>query len=115
MAPRGTIGLDEKLNLQLNTRLSPKLTGRLDKKGDVAKFFTDSEGWGELPLKLSGTLSKPQFAFDASAVGKKVQTELKRAIEEKVFKKLDTTDGNDKTKEPAKQLLENGLKKLFGK
>jgi len=115
MAPSGTIGLDEKLNLQLNTWLSPQLTGRLDKKGDVAKFFTDSEGWGELPLKLSGTLSKPQFAFDSSAVGKKVRTELKRALEEKVFKKPATTDGNDQTNEPAKQLLENSLKKFFGK
>ncbi|WP_432821387.1 AsmA family protein [Trichloromonas sp.] len=119
MSPTGTIGLDGDLNLSLGARLSPALTAKLDRKGEVAQFFVDQQGWSELPLKVGGTMFKPKFSFDASAVKSKVtekaQSELQKKLEEKVFDKLDSKVDGDQVKEPAKQILDKAIKGLFGK
>jgi len=118
-APKGTVGLDGELDLALDLRLSPALTGKLDGRGNVAQFFTDAEGWGQVPLKAKGTLGAPRFTFDSSAVKGKVKDkareEIEKKLQEKVFDKLAPKEGDGGTKEPAKQLLDEGLKKLFGR
>jgi AsmA protein len=118
-APQGTVGLDGALDVDLDLRLSPPLTGKLDRRGNVAQFFTDAEGWGQLPLKAKGTLGAPRFTFDSSAVKSKVKEkareELEKKLQEKVFDKLAPKEGEGETREPAKQLLEEGLKKLLGR
>lgn len=119
MTPRGTIGLDGTLDIDLGTRLAPKLTAKLDRKGEVAQFFTDQEGWSELPLKIAGTLSKPKFSVDSTAVKSKVKDkvkdELQKKLEEKVFDKLDSKGVGDQSTEPAKKIIDDALKGLFGK
>ena len=115
MSPAGTVGLDGALNLRLDTRLSPTLTGKLGGKGGVTRYLTDSQGWGQVPLKLRGTLTSPRFALDTSLLKGKVRRELEQKLEKKLLKSL----GADKNKEqgkqkPAKELLEKTLKGLFG-
>lgn len=112
MTPTGTIGLDNQLDLVLGTRLSPTLTAKLDRKGEVSRLFTDQEGWSELPLLVTGTLDKPHFAFDAKAVKARAGDKLQRKLQEKVFKKLDS---DTETSEPTKQLLQETIKGLFDK
>jgi AsmA protein len=118
-SPLGTVDLDGALDLALDLRLSPSLTGKLDRRGNVAQFFTDAEGWGQLPLKAKGTLGAPRFTFDSSAVKGKVKEkareELEKKLQGKVFDKLAPKEGEGESREPAKQLLEEGLKKLFGR
>ena len=118
MAPNGTIGLDGNLDLNLGARLSPELTAKLDRKGEVAQYFTDQEGWGELPLKIAGTLSRPKFSFDTkvlkSKVKEKARNELQKKLEEKVFK-LESKDTDAQANEPAKKMLDDAIKGLFGK
>jgi AsmA protein len=118
-APTGTVGLDGGLDVALDLRLSPALTGKLDRRGNVAQFFTDAEGWGQLPLKAKGTIGAPRFALDTSAVKGKVKEkareEIEKKLQEKVLDKLAPKEGEEGPREPAKQMLEEGLKKLLGR
>jgi AsmA protein len=118
MSPSGSIGLDGALSLNLGARLAPKLTAKLDRKGEVAQFFTDQEGWSELPLKVAGTLSRPKFSFDSTAVKSKVKekalSELQKKLEEKVFDKLDSKGDGDQAQDPTKKIINDALKGLFG-
>lgn len=118
-APQGTVGLDGALDVALDLRLSPTLTGKLDRRGNVAQFFTDAEGWGQLPLKAKGTIGAPRFALDSFAVKGKVKEkareEIEKKLQEKVLDKLAPKEGEEGSREPAKQMLEEGLKKLFGR
>jgi len=106
MKPSGTVDLDGQLDLKLGTRLSPQLIARLDENGEVARLFTDSSGWGELPLLVTGSLGKPRFTFDPAVIKSKAKDQLRRKLEEKVAAE---------STEPAKQLLEETLKGLFYK
>jgi AsmA protein len=117
-APTGSVSLDGSLDVGLDLRLSPELTGRLDRRGKVAQFFTDAQGWGQVPLKVTGTVGKPRFAFDATAVKGKVQEKVREKIEkklqEKVFDKLAPKE-KEGAKTPEKQLLEDAVKGLLGR
>jgi AsmA protein len=118
-APQGTVGLDGALDIALDLRLSPTLTSKLDRRGNVAQFLTDAEGWGQVPLKAKGTLGAPRFTFDTSAVKGKVKEkareEIEKKLQEKVLDKLAPKEGEEGSREPAKQMLEEGLKKLLGR
>lgn len=120
MSPKGTVGLDGALDVSLDARLSPALTAKLDRKGNVSQFLIDKEGWGQLPLLVTGTTAAPRFAFDASAVKGKLKEravqEVQKKLQEKVFDKLlpskETPPGEPV---PAKEQLKETLKGLFGK
>lgn len=118
-APQGTVDLDGALDVALDLRLSPTLTGKLDRRGNVAQFLTDAEGWGQVPLKAKGTLGSPRFTLDTAAVKgqvkEKAREEIEKKLQEKVFDKLAPKEGEEESREPAKQMLEEGLKKLFGR
>jgi AsmA protein len=119
MAPRGSVGLDGALDLTLGIRLSPELTRKLDGKGKVTRFLTDAEGWGQLPLRVAGTAGSPRFSLDAAAlkgtVKEKAREEIRKKLQEKIFDKLAPAEGEEEgTEEPAKKLLEDTLKGLFG-
>jgi len=120
MQPEGTIGLDGSLNVALDLAISPELTGRLGSGGKVTRFFKDAEGWGQVPLKVTGTIGSPRFALDTSAVKGKVKEkareEIQKKLQEKIFDKLAPPSGEEGEKglEPAKKRLEDTLKGLFG-
>ncbi|MDY0269664.1 AsmA family protein [Trichloromonas sp.] len=115
LAPTGEIGLDGTLALDLGARLSPGLSARLDKKGKIAGYFSDDQGWARLPLKLAGSFDQPRFDFDSTALKKQAGAELQRKLEEKVFKKLDASGVGKEQAEPAKQLMRDALQGLFGR
>lgn len=133
--PKGTLGLDGSLRLAIDTRLAPELAARLDRKGKVTGYLTDSDGWTQIPLLLEGTLQAPRFSLDPKGVqaqtGKVLQQELQRGLD-KLFKPkspapqepapADTPTQQQVVPEPAappptpaQQLLDQSLKKLFKK
>ena len=115
LAPTGTIGLDGDLNFDLATRLSPNLSAKLDKKGKVAGYFSDDQGWTRIPLILAGTLERPRFVFDSRALKEQAGEQLRQKLEEKVMEKLDPSGTSGEKLEPAKQLMKDALQGLFGR
>lgn len=115
LTPTGTIGLDGGLNLDLAARLSPHLSAKLDKKGKVAGYFSDEQGWTRIPLTLGGTLERPRFVFDSRALKEQAGEELRQKLEEKVMEKLDPSGTSGEKLEPAKQLMKDALQGLFGR
>ena len=113
LTPKGTVGLDKSLNLSLVTRLSPEISSKVA-RGDIGNLLTDEKGWGVLPLKVEGTTSSPKFRLDPSAVSGQLKTKarqkLQQTIEEKFLKKKE-----GEPKRPEQDLIERGLKGIFGK
>lgn len=113
ITPKGSAGFDKTLDLSLTTRLSPQLAGRVT-RGEAGKFLTDDKGWGIVPLKVGGTFSSPKFSLDPTAVTQQVKTrareKLQQTIEEKFLKRKE-----GEPKRPEQDLLEKGLKGIFGR
>ena len=102
MDPKGTIGLDETLDLAFNLKLSPRLTDRA-MSSKIGTYIKDEEGWGTVPLIVSGTFADPVYAVDVAKAGKKaIEKEIDR-----YFDKLLDKKGEEKKKElePMKDLL----------
>lgn len=113
--PQGTIGLGGALDLSLNALLSPALTKKLDSKGKLTGFLTDQEGWAQLPLKVAGTMTSPQFALDTSGVRKQVEQKAKGEIQKKILEKIAPGDQAEGAQKPEKKLLEDAVKGIFGR
>ena len=125
--PKGTVGLDGMLNLTMDTRLSPQLSARLDRKGQVSKYLTDQDGWSQVPLLVSGSYASPSFGLDpkgfSSQAQKAISNELGRQID-RLFKKSepqtaepaqqDSGENGQPEEDPARKLLQDSLQKLFG-
>ena len=113
LTPTGTVGLDKSLDMSLVTRISPELTGKVA-RGTVGQFLTDEKGWGVLPVKVVGTTSAPKFRLDASMVGGQLKTKarekLQQTIEQKLMKRKE-----GEPKAPEQDLMERGLKGIFGR
>jgi AsmA protein len=91
MTPKGTVGLDGELDLSLSPRLSPQLSGRLDRKEQFTKYLKDDQGWSELPIKATGNVISPRFALDTAGVRQQVEQKVKEKVEEKVREKVQDT------------------------
>ena len=113
LTPTGVVGLDKSLDISLVTRISPELTGKVA-RGNIGQFLTDDKGWGVLPVKVGGTTSAPKFRLDASMVGGQLKTKarekLQQTIEQKLMKRKE-----GEPKAPEQDLLERGLKGIFGR
>jgi len=110
MAPQGKVGLDGALNLSVPTALAPEVSSRLG-NSRLASLFVDSQGWTELPIKLKGSVSAPEFKIDS----KQVRNKAVNKIEEKLLQKLAPKQPDGKPVDPKKQLLEETLKGLLGR
>ncbi|MBI4849726.1 MAG: AsmA family protein [Nitrospirae bacterium] len=111
MDPSGNIGLDETLDLAVDLKLSPSLTKKAMGSG-VAKYIKDDKGWGDIPLKISGTFSNPSYTVDiAKAGGRVLEKEVGKALD-KLLKKQKGAEG-DKTprgQKPVEDLLQEIFK-----
>lgn len=124
--PKGTIGLDESLNLALNARLSPKLAQELDRKGSIAGYLTDADGWALLPLKVKGTFSAPRISLDQAALQQQVSQEAVDKLKQRLLDKIapapkpapgSSTEQNAQSAEvdPTRKLIDDAFKGIFGK
>jgi AsmA protein len=121
--PKGSICLDGSLDLELDTRLSPELSAKLDKKGGVTRYMADQDGWTQMPLLVDGDFTAPRFGLDpkgiSSQASRAIGVELGRQLD-KMFKTKDSKGASgDQTDEGAAEdsnskLLQDSLQKLFG-
>jgi AsmA protein len=113
MDPAGDIGLDETLDLAFDLKLSPRLSKKTVGSG-VAKYIRDEEGWGMIPLKVSGTFAKPSYTVDVAKAGKRVIKKEAEKFLDKLFKKETdkkaTEGGTQEKKSPAEDLLKGIFK-----
>jgi AsmA protein len=117
LQPRGSVGLDGSLDISLNTSLAPELTNKID-IGGISRFLTDDKGWGQLPIRVAGTMDSPRFALDTAAVQEKAKGELQKKLQEKVLDRLapsqpDQPEGTATPKEQGRKLLEDSLRGIF--
>lgn len=110
----GTVGFDKSLNMALDTRLSPAISGQIA-RGDLGRFLTDSQGWGVLPLKVVGTVGSPRFTLDAALAGEHLKDKLQEELTNRLLKGKQGATGSTGAQQPGQQLLEKGLKGLFGR
>ncbi len=103
MDPSGKIGLDETLNLKFDLKLSPRLTDKAMMNSGIAKYIKNEEGWGMIPLKVSGTFEAPSYTVDIAKAGKRV---IKKEADKLIDKLFDKEDSEKKQElEPVKDLL----------
>ncbi len=105
MKPKGRIGFDKSLDMEIDTRIAPRLAGKVA-RGTVGNFVTDEQGWGVLPLKASGTVGSPRFSLSAEGVGRQIKEKAGEAIRKKLFRK----EGAGTQENP----LEKTFRGLFG-
>lgn len=127
--PKGALGLDGSLNLSMDTRLSPELAARIDRRGQVVRFLADPEGWSQVPLLVTGTWQAPRFGIDPKGVQAQATRALQQELQRGIDKLLDKSRpapppvGPDAPAEPApppapkpaQQLIEESLKQLLGR
>jgi AsmA protein len=120
LRPRGSFGLDGNLDLRLDTRLAPQLMQKLDSRGRITQYLTDQQGWGQLALRLGGTVDAPRFALDTAGVREQVQDKAKQELQKKFQEKIidriaPPAEGDDTTpREPARRLLDDFRRGILG-
>jgi len=87
LSPKGTMGLDQKLDIPTELKLSPELSKSLSANLARMKFMTDDQGWTILPLKIKGTTEKPDVTIDTEGMIKRAVPDLTKEIEKKLFQK----------------------------
>jgi AsmA protein len=107
MDPSGNIGLNETLDLAFDLKLSPRLTDKA-MSSKISKYIKSEEGWGIIPLIVSGTFADPIYTVDVKKVGKKV---IEKKVDKYLDKLLDADDEEKKQElQPAKDLLKGIFK-----
>jgi AsmA protein len=127
LLPKGDVGLNGSLNLALDTRLSPQLSSRLDRKGEITGYLVDKDGWTRVPLLLKGRFDKPSFGLDPKGLSEQATQALGNELGRRLNKLLGGSekpaDGTTQqpqegtsapAENPAKKLLQDSLKGLFG-
>ncbi len=108
MDPSGKIGLDETLDLDFDLKLSPHLTDKAMRNSSIAQYIKNEEGWGMIPLKVSGTFANPSYTVDIAKAGKRV---IKKKADKFIDKLFDKKEEEKKQElEPVKDLLKGIFK-----
>ncbi|MEW6379341.1 MAG: DUF748 domain-containing protein [bacterium] len=104
LEPKGTIGLDSSLSMDIMVRISPRIT-----RGNkiLSQYVTDDKGWIMIPVKAGGTLTRPALKVDLAAVGKGLQEKAKKQLEEKFWKE------EEKAREELEEKLKEKLRQRF--
>lgn len=113
---QGQVGLDGSLNLPVLLQLSPNLSEKLRSKVKFAQYLETKDGWTTVPLKLTGTWSRPLPSLDTSSMKKGLEKSLKGEATKTLGGLLSGQKKQKKEKSKAQHKgEENPLKKLFGR
>lgn len=105
---KGTIGLDQTLNLGVNLHVSQALSQKIAGSSPVAKLAM-KEGRLRLPLLITGTAQNPSYALDMKGLTGKVQEQVKEKATEAVRGLLEGTTKPQDLKQQGKDLLKGLL------
>ena len=111
LIPNGTIDLDGRLNLNLETRLAPEIMAKLGVGDDLKATVADENGWGTLPLQVRGSLKAPKISFNSEGLQQLALRKAREKASRKLLEKI--LPDSENNKEPIKQLLDNTLNKLL--
>ncbi len=106
MDPKGNIGLNETLDLAFDLKLSQRLTDKAMMNSGIGKFIKNDEGWGVIPLKITGTFSNPSYAVDVEKAGKRILKKETDKLLNDLLKKnnINRSTQPENKKDPLKQL-----------
>jgi len=113
MDPAGNIGLDETLDLAFDLKLSPKFTDKVLLKTTISQYIKDEKGWGRIPLKVSGTFSKPSYRVDVAKAGERIIKKKAKELLEDLLEKNKDKEKGESLKENDKKPVEDLIKDLF--
>ncbi|MBI1922376.1 MAG: AsmA family protein [Geobacter sp.] len=108
-AAAGKVGFDKSLDMGIEAKFPPAITAKVA-RGDIGSLLTDSQGWGSIPLRATGTVGAPNFGIDASKMKGRVREKLQQKLQEKLYGK--PAEGG---KQPEGGLIDKTLKGIFGK
>ncbi len=112
IVPVGSWSMDGTIKSDLDVYLAPKVRDKLVDNAKVTNYLQDENGWGFIPLMVSGKLSSPRLQINVTKVK---DSAIERGVEQlsvKINKKL----GGDFSKAaPAVQLIESTLKGFLAK
>ncbi|MCD6527342.1 MAG: AsmA family protein [Desulfuromonas sp.] len=111
--PRGVLTLGGEIESTLDLHLAPAVVAELDPKSKISSYLSDEEGWGKVPLIISGRYDKPAFAFDVAALGKTATRKATSKLQKKLEEKLGPEAGTILS-EPGAELIDSALKGIFG-
>lgn len=110
--PHGTWDLLGPLQMRLDTRLAPALMAEVGIRDNFKEALLDEQGWGLLPLRISGSVAQPRVTFDPEALQAQSLEQGKRQAAEKLLEKMAPEQQQEK---PMRQLLDQTLNRLFGR
>jgi len=84
----GIIGLDQRLDMSLLVMVSDALSPKIVSQSGISRFLSVEKGWTTVPLRLGGTISKPSYGIDTTAVGKQATEKLQKKMGEELLKAL---------------------------
>ncbi|BCA55420.1 hypothetical protein W02_25600 [Nitrospira sp. KM1] len=87
---RGTVGLDQTLNLVLNLNLSQTVSRKLTQSSPLVKIAL-KDGRLRLPLFVTGTVQNPSYGIDLKDLTGKIQEQVQDKAKEAVKGLLDGT------------------------
>lgn len=109
----GMIGLNGRLDLPLILTFSGDAASSLQKRASFTKYLSSGKDKVVLPLKLSGTVTKPYPTIEAAAATEQV----KEVVKEKVFETIEKAVSGKKKEEEKKKVpqAEELIKGIFGR
>jgi uncharacterized protein involved in outer membrane biogenesis len=69
----GWVSFDRQMNLDAQIVFTPQATQRLINDAKMVKYLTNDKGQLEIPLTLSGLLTRPSVGVDVNALTKRIQ------------------------------------------
>jgi hypothetical protein len=97
----GIIGLDQRLDMSLLVMVSDALSPKIVSQSGISRFLSLEKGWTTVPLRLGGTISKPSYGIDTTAVGKQATEKLQKKMGEELFKALSGEKEKKSGEQPA--------------
>lgn len=110
LTPKGTIGIDGSIDMSLATLLAPEVLKKMGASEQLKQAFVDSNGWGVLPLQISGSLNSPRVDFDTGALQKQALERAQQELGDRLIERL--APKTEEGKEPLKNFLDNTLRRL---
>jgi AsmA protein len=97
----GIIGLDQRLDMSLLVMVSDALSPKIVSQSGISRFLSVEKGWTTVPLRLGGTIAKPSYGIDTTAVGKQATEKLQKKMGEELLKALSGEKEKKSGEQPA--------------
>ncbi len=109
---QGTVQLNKEIASTLDVYLSPALVDELNPGATVRKYMVDQDGWGRVPLTISGRYDRPHLSYNVAVLGQKAREVVTGKLQEKLREHTGAEAAESLTR-PAAELINSALKELL--